>query len=140
LNTSMNVTDVEFAVCFDSLGSFSLTDRVGISPGRFRHQTRATGFKQRPMRTESPCADAPVTGDIDLSDGRSRPRPATCGATGYADARVFGDASDTPITQRRPPRSDWLRPRATHRTAHRFALPELEPALGKPARLVHSTA
>src|SRR5579872_6362762 len=37
LNTRMNVTDIAFAVGFNSLGSFSnhFTDSVGLAPGRF---------------------------------------------------------------------------------------------------------
>jgi AraC family transcriptional regulator len=49
LNTVMNVTDISFAVGFNSLGSFSnhFTDSVGISPGRFRRVARTGGLGLR---------------------------------------------------------------------------------------------
>jgi AraC family transcriptional regulator len=91
LNTAINVTDITFAVGFNSLGSFSnhFTDSVGISPGRFRRIARTGGFGlQRPLM-ESSYVDSTVTGMITF------PR-------GYAGARVFLGAFDTPIVQRQP--------------------------------------
>lgn len=90
LNTGMNVTDIAFAVGYNSLGSFSnhFTDSVGVSPGRFRRISRSEGFKTpRPPRASS--SQATVTGQITL------PR-------GYARARVYVGAFDTPIVQRQP--------------------------------------
>lgn len=42
LNTTMNVTDISFAVGFNSLGSFTnhFTKSVGIPPGRFRRMAQ----------------------------------------------------------------------------------------------------
>src|SRR5205823_7610741 len=48
--TPMKVTEISFAVGFDSLGSFTnhFTESVGISPSRFRRMARDHGF-------EPPC-------------------------------------------------------------------------------------
>jgi AraC-like DNA-binding protein len=91
LNTAMNVTDISFAVGFNSLGSFSnhFTDSVGISPGRFRRVARTGGFGQRRTLMGSPYAASTVTGMITFPKG-------------YAGARVFLGAFDTPIVQRQP--------------------------------------
>jgi AraC family transcriptional regulator len=87
----MNVTDISFAVGFNSLGSFSnhFTDSVGISPGRFRRVARTGGLGLRRTPVESPYADSTVTGLITFPKG-------------YAGARVFLGAFDTPIVQRQP--------------------------------------
>jgi AraC-like DNA-binding protein len=91
LNTAMNVTDITFAVGFNSLGSFSnhFTDSVGISPGRFRRLARTGGLGQRLAPAASPYAGSTVTGLVAF------PR-------GYAGARIFLGVFDTPIVQRRP--------------------------------------
>ena len=46
VTTSMNVTDISFAVGFNSLGSFTnhFTDSVGIAPGRFRRISDCAGI------------------------------------------------------------------------------------------------
>src|SRR5487761_1173615 len=46
LSTSMTITDISFAVGYNSLGSFTnhFTDSVGVSPGRFRRISRNGGF------------------------------------------------------------------------------------------------
>jgi AraC family transcriptional regulator len=90
LNTRMNVTDIAFAVGYNSLGSFSnhFTDSVGIAPGRFRRISQSGGFKlPRTQRTSS--SQAEVTGTIMF------PRGYSCG-------RVYLGAFDTPIVQRQP--------------------------------------
>jgi AraC family transcriptional regulator len=91
LNTAMNVTDITFAVGFNSLGSFSnhFTDSVGVSPGRFRRiaTTGALGLRRTPIAVSA--SDAAVTGTITFPKG-------------YAGARVFLGAFDTPIVQRQP--------------------------------------
>jgi AraC family transcriptional regulator len=91
VNTHMNVTDIAFAVGYNSLGSFSnhFTDSVGVSPGRFRRISRSGGFELPRTPTESSSLDSTVTGRIIF------PR-------GYAGARVYLGAFDTPIIQRRP--------------------------------------
>jgi AraC family transcriptional regulator len=91
LNTRMNVTDVAFAVGYNSLGSFSnhFTDSVGIAPGRFRRISQNGGFKlPRPQR-DSAAPQATVTGTIAF------PR-------GYTGGRVYLGVFDTPIVQRQP--------------------------------------
>jgi AraC family transcriptional regulator len=89
--TAMNVTEVAFAVGYNSLGSFSnhFTDSVGISPGRFRRIARSGGFEPAPSRWDLPQRGVPVTGTIAL--------PA-----GYACGPVYLGAFDTPIIQRQP--------------------------------------
>jgi AraC-like DNA-binding protein len=91
LNTAMTVTDISFAVGFNSLGSFSnhFTDSVGISPGRFRRiaKTEGLGLQRTPMA--SSYTDSTVTGTITFPKG-------------FAGARVFLGAFDTPIVQRQP--------------------------------------
>lgn len=87
LNTRINVTDIAFAVGYNSLGTFSnhFTDSVGVSPGRFRRMSRSGRLKA--PRPSSPYTT--VTLQITL------PR-------GYAGARVYVGAFDTPIVQRQP--------------------------------------
>jgi AraC family transcriptional regulator len=91
LNTEMNVTDITFAVGFNSLGSFSnhFTDSVGVSPGRFRRISRNGGFELKRFHERSSRADSPVAGTVALPKG-------------CADARVFLGIFDTPIVQRQP--------------------------------------
>ncbi len=91
LNTAMNVTDITFAVGFNSLGSFSnhFTDSVGIAPGRFRRIARTGGLGLQWTLMGSSYADSTVTGMITFPKG-------------YAGARIFLGAFDTPIVQRQP--------------------------------------
>jgi AraC family transcriptional regulator len=108
LNTRMSVTDIAFAVGYNSLGSFSnhFTESVGIAPGRFRRISLSGGFKlPRPREAaalpaeresaaphaerESAAAQATVTGTIAF------PR-------GYVGGRVYLGVFDTPIVQRQP--------------------------------------
>jgi AraC family transcriptional regulator len=92
LNTKMNVTDIAFAVGYNSLGSFSnhFTDSVGIAPGRFRRISQDGGFKLPSPRQDSDAPNsATVTGTIAF------PR-------GYARGRVYLGVFDTPIVQRQP--------------------------------------
>jgi hypothetical protein len=91
LNTAMTVTDISFAVGFNSLGSFSnhFTDSVGISPGRFRRIARTGGLRLQRTPMASSYADSTVTGTIAFPKG-------------CAGARVFLGAFDTPIVQRQP--------------------------------------
>src|SRR5580693_9009513 len=89
LNTPMNVTDIAFAVGYNSLGSFSnhFTDSVGISPGRFRRISQGGGL--RPPGSRQPSRGWTVTGTI---------QPCV----GYSGAHVYLAAFDTPIVQRQP--------------------------------------
>jgi AraC family transcriptional regulator len=93
--TAMNVTEVAFAVGYNSLGSFSnhFTDSVGISPGRFRRVARTGGFEPAPSPWELPPRGVPVTGTITLPEG-------------YACGPVYLGAFDTPIIQRQP--ASWV--------------------------------
>jgi AraC family transcriptional regulator len=91
LNTRMNVTDIAFAVGYNSLGSFSnhFTDSVGLAPGRFRRISQSGGFEPpRPGRAPSP-PHATVAGTVVFPPG-------------YAAGRIFLGAFDTPIVQRQP--------------------------------------
>jgi AraC-like DNA-binding protein len=91
LNTRMNVTEIAFAVGYNSLGSFSnhFTDSVGIAPGRFRRISQSGGFKLPHPQPASSSPDATVTGTIVFPPG-------------YACGRVYLGAFDTPIVQRQP--------------------------------------
>ncbi len=91
LTTSMNVTEIAFAVGYNSLGSFSnhFTDSVGFPPGRFRHAARSGCIELLGSRRKSSPAEGAVTGTITIPHG-------------YADVRVYLGAFDTPIVQRHP--------------------------------------
>jgi hypothetical protein len=91
LNSQMNVTEIAFAVGYNSLGSFSnhFTDSVGVAPGRFRRIARSGRFEP-PLPRRAPTSPAStVAGTITF------PR-------GYAGGRVFLGTFDTPIVQRQP--------------------------------------
>lgn len=90
LTTSLNVTDICFAVGYNSLGSFTnhFTDSVGVSPSRFRHLSEDAGFSP-PRPQPDPPAGGTVAGTITL--------PA-----GFAAARVYVGIFDSPIIQRHP--------------------------------------
>jgi AraC family transcriptional regulator len=92
--TPMKVTDISFAVGFNSLGSFTnhFTDSVGISPSRFRRMSRNEGSGSpdwRPRSFRSDVMAGGVAGAVTLP-------------VGYAGARLYVGAFDTPILQRRP--------------------------------------
>jgi len=99
LNTGMNVTDIAFAVGYNSLGSFSnhFTDSVGISPGRFRRVSHTGGI--RPPRSSRPCRGWPVAGTVRLSSE-------------YAGALVYLAVFDTiePVPFELPdvPEGNWF--------------------------------
>jgi AraC family transcriptional regulator len=91
LNTQMTVTDIAFAVGYNSLGSFSnhFTDSVGVAPGRFRRISQTGRFElPRPRRTSS-SPKATVAGTVVFPPD-------------YACGRVYLGTFDTPIVQRRP--------------------------------------
>jgi len=91
LTTSLSITDIAFAVGYNSLGSFSnhFTDSVGVSPGRFRRMTQQGEFDPPDPRQPPSPDEGALAGTITL------PR-------GYAGASVYVGAFDTPIVQRRP--------------------------------------
>jgi AraC family transcriptional regulator len=91
LTTSMHVTDIAFAVGYNSLGSFCnhFADSVGIAPGRFRRISLSGGFEP-PDPTPSPSSQrGAVTGTISL------PRE-------YSAARIYVGAFTTAIVQHWP--------------------------------------
>src|SRR3984885_10002070 len=91
LNTRMNVTDIAFAVGYNSLGSFSnhFTDSVGLAPGRFRRiSQRGNIVVPRPWLPSS-APHSTVTGTIVFPQG-------------YSVGRVYLGTFDTPIVQRQP--------------------------------------
>jgi AraC family transcriptional regulator len=89
--TGMKVTDISFAVGFNSLGSFTnhFTDSVGISPSRFRSLSLSGGFLPPARSADCPPPDGLVTCEVSLPGG-------------YVTARVYLGAFDSPIVQRRP--------------------------------------
>jgi AraC family transcriptional regulator len=88
--TQMHVTDIAFAVGYNSLGSFCnhFTDSVGIAPGRFRRISQNGGFEPPGPSEPSPRRGA-VTGAVTLPDD-------------YGMARVFVGAFPTAIVQNQP--------------------------------------
>lgn len=89
--TTLSVTDISLAVGYNSLGSFTnhFTDSVGASPSRFRRMW-VDGMRGTPQpETRSPVESGTVTGTVTLPPG-------------YAAARVYIGAFETPIIQRRP--------------------------------------
>jgi AraC family transcriptional regulator len=97
LTTSLNITEIAFAVGYNSLGSFSnhFADSVGISPGRFRRIARDGDFQPAERPAQPSPADGCVSGEITFPDG-------------YREARVYIGAFDSPIVQRRPARAALL--------------------------------
>jgi AraC-like DNA-binding protein len=94
VTTSMKVTEISFAVGFDSLGSFTnhFTDSVGISPSRFRRMARDRGFEPPCWpRQARPAArvGGMVAGAISLPEG-------------YGVAHVYLGAFNTLIVQGSP--------------------------------------
>lgn len=90
-STSRSVTDISFAVGYNSLGSFTnrFTDSVGLSPSRFRRVWRG-GMREAPGQAPGPSSDrGAVAGAVEL--------PAR-----YAAARVYLGAFTTPIIQGQP--------------------------------------
>jgi AraC family transcriptional regulator len=102
LNTRMNVTDIAFAVGYNSLGSFSnhFTDSVGLAPGRFRRISQRGGIGLPRLRRASLVPDATVTGTIIFPQG-------------YSVGQVYVGTFDTPIVQRRPAAAVIIKPPAT---------------------------
>jgi AraC-like DNA-binding protein len=91
LTTSLNITEIAFAVGYNSLGSFSnhFADSVGVSPGRFRRIARDGTFQPSDLRAQSSPDDGCVAGKITFPGG-------------YRGAQAYVGAFDTPIVQRRP--------------------------------------
>lgn len=87
-STSMNITEISFAVGYNSLGSFNnyFTGSVGVSPGRFRRMSQNGGFRLSRPGLNPRARYGAVAGTISLPEG-------------YGSARVFVGAFTTPIAQ-----------------------------------------
>ena len=90
LNTPMTVTDVSFAVGYNSLGSFTnhFTASVGMSPGRFRRVSGNVAFEP-PVRSAASSGLDGVVGTVSIPDG-------------FVWARAYLGIFSDPIVQRRP--------------------------------------
>lgn len=114
--TTLSVTDISLAVGYNSLGSFTnhFTDSVGASPTRFRRMW-VDGMRGtlRPEIRSLPVYGT-VAGTVTL--------PA-----GYAAARVYIGAFQTPIIQRRP--VSWTVVEAEAGETVRYCLPDVAPGL-----------
>jgi AraC family transcriptional regulator len=113
LTTAMNITDISFAVGYNSLGSFTnhFTDSVGVSPGRFRRISQNGGFEPPDPLPDSDEAGAGgvVAGTISMPEG-------------FIRGRAYLGAFDTPIMQRRPPAATVVElESATHHAPFRLA-------------------
>jgi AraC family transcriptional regulator len=86
LSTSMSITDISFAVGYNSLGSFTnyFTATVGVSPGRFRRLSRSGGFGVPGPQPGARAGFGAVAGTISLPEG-------------HGNARVYVGAFRTPI-------------------------------------------
>lgn len=86
LSTSMSITDISFAVGYNSLGSFTnyFTTSVGVSPSRFRRLSRTGGFGLPRPQPNPRTGFGAVAGTISLPEG-------------HGNARVYVGAFATPI-------------------------------------------
>lgn len=109
--TSMNVTDISFAVGYNSLGSFTnhFTDSVGVSPGRFRRLLQNPGLAKAAAVQQPSAASAAgnsvVEGTITLAEN-------------FAAAQVYVGAFSTPIVQCRPAAAAVIEMAAPERAHH----------------------
>ncbi|MEU9210260.1 AraC family transcriptional regulator [Streptomyces sp. NPDC048415] len=87
-STSMSITEISFAVGYNSLGSFtnSFTASVGVSPSRFRRLSRDGGDGLPGPEPSSRSGCGMVAGTISLPEG-------------HGNARVYLGAFRTPIVQ-----------------------------------------
>ncbi|MGW0121080.1 helix-turn-helix domain-containing protein [Streptomyces sp. NPDC003327] len=87
-STSMSITDISYAVGYNSLGSFtnSFTSGVGVSPSRYRRLTRGGGDGLPGPEPDPRAGYGTIAGTISL--------PA-----GHGNARVFLGAFGTPVVQ-----------------------------------------
>lgn len=88
LSTSTSVTDISFAVGYNSLGSFTnyFTTSVGVSPGRFRRLSRNGGIGFPSPKPNPGVGSGAVAGTVSLPEG-------------HGNARVYVGAFETPIVQ-----------------------------------------
>lgn len=112
--TTLSVTDISLAVGYNSLGSFTnyFTDSVGASPSQFRRMW-VDGMRGTPQpETRSPVESGTVTGTVTLPPG-------------YATARVYIGAFETPIIQRRP--ASWTFVEVVSGAKAHYSLPDVVP-------------
>lgn len=110
--TELKVTEISFAVGYNSLGSFTnhFTDSVGLSPSRFRRMW-AESVRESPQPVASSSSEhGVVAGTVTLPSE-------------YATAKVYIGAFPTPIIQRRP--VSWTVVDATADEPTRYCLPEV---------------
>ncbi|MCX4527155.1 helix-turn-helix domain-containing protein [Streptomyces sp. NBC_01551] len=86
--TAMSITDISYAVGYNSLGSFtnSFTASVGVSPSRFRRLARDGGEGLPGPEPNARAEFGTVAGTISLPEG-------------HGNARVFLGAFRTPVVQ-----------------------------------------
>lgn len=91
VDTSMRITDISFAVGYNSLGSFTnyFTTSVGVSPGRFRRLARTGGIGLPDPRPAPRAGAGAIAGTVGLPEGSG-------------NARVYVGAFRTPIVQHPP--------------------------------------
>jgi AraC family transcriptional regulator len=91
LTTGMKITDVAFAVGYNSLGSFSnhFTASVSVSPGRFRRIMQNGGFGPPALRQGRVISGGTISGQLRFPAGLAR-------------ARFYIGVFDSPIVQRQP--------------------------------------
>jgi AraC family transcriptional regulator len=91
LTTSVSITDISFAVGYNSVGSFTnyFTSSVGMSPRQFRRAAGAGGSGFPCLAADAAAGEDAVGGMVSL--------PA-----GYAGGRVYLGAFTTTVVQYRP--------------------------------------
>jgi AraC-like DNA-binding protein len=104
MTTGMKVTDIAYAVGYNSLGSFGnhFSASVCVSPGRFRRIMRDGGFDPSALRHGK--SGGTVTGELHFPPG-------------FSLARCFVGAFDSPIVQRRPAAAVMVEARPADETA-----------------------
>lgn len=113
-STSLSVTEISFAVGYNSLGSFTnrFTESVGASPTRFRHMCREGIHPIASVPSAPSGQQGTVTGTLSLPPE-------------YIDARIYIGAFETPIMQRRP--LSWTIVEACDGETAPYRLPGVEP-------------
>lgn len=91
VETSMSITDISFAVGYNSLGSFTnyFSASVGVSPGRFRKLARAGDLGMPSLAPSQGNGSGAVAGTITLPEG-------------FGSARVYVAAFSAPIVAHPP--------------------------------------
>jgi AraC family transcriptional regulator len=98
LNTDLTVTDISFAVGYNSLGSFTnhFTASVGVSPGRFRRAQRDLDFRPHAKPKVPQQPGGVVAGTVTTPPG-------------FAETNVYIGIFRDPIIQSRPIAAHLLR-------------------------------